>query len=48
MINLKIDDNKKNVSENQLEKTKECNQQRKRDFTRVMESLNRLSKSKEV
>lgn len=38
MMNLKTDTNKENL----VEKTEECKSQRKRDFTRSMESLNRL------
>lgn len=45
-MNLKVEDNKESVEEKQVAKNKECKQQRKRNFTKVIESFNRLSKSK--
>ena len=44
MMNLKTDEKKENVAENQVDKKEKCKTQRKRDFTRSMESLNRLLK----
>lgn len=47
-MNLKTDEKKENTVDNQVEKMKEGKTQRKRNFTRSMESLNKLSKSKEL
>lgn len=41
-MNLKTDKKKEITVENQVEKSEECKLQRKRDFTRSIESLNRL------
>ena len=46
MMNLKTDEKKENVIENQVEKTEEYKPQRKRNFTKSMESLNRLLDNK--
>lgn len=47
-MNAKADVNKENVAKQQVEKKEESKPQRKRNFTRVMESFNRLLKSNEV
>ena len=46
MMYLKTDEKKENTVNNKVEKMKECKTQRKRDFTKSMESLNRLLDNK--
>ncbi len=45
-MNLKVEINKENEEKKQAEKIEEGKVQRKRNFTKSMESLNRLLKSK--